>query len=114
MALSRIPLNRRRRKSPVFSKPVFFVFLIFLAYFVLKPNSKKVQETTSQNPEISSVSIPAKETSSQGDTKKRNELLVDLNQYIDSTPGTYGIYVYELDSGKEFGINEQVLFPAAS
>ena len=118
MSLSKIQSSHRKKRSTIFAVPALFIMLIFLIFLISKSkNSEKSQELANQKeeaPDVSSVSVPKKETTSKNQKKEQNELLVDINQYLDTISGTYGIYVYELDSGENFGINEKVVFPAAS
>lgn len=43
-----------------------------------------------------------------------DSLLARLNQMLDSAGGNWGVYVWEADTGKEYGINEDRTFLAAS
>ncbi|MHB1381632.1 MAG: serine hydrolase [Thermoleophilia bacterium] len=44
----------------------------------------------------------------------REELIDQLYQLTEATPGTYGIYIYEFDTAEGFGINADLRFEAAS
>lgn len=44
----------------------------------------------------------------------RAELIDQLYRITEVAPGTYGVYVYELDTGEGFGINADTRFEAAS
>lgn len=44
----------------------------------------------------------------------REQLLGEVQAVVDSATGTYGVYVYETDTGESFGINQDVAFEGAS
>jgi beta-lactamase class A len=46
--------------------------------------------------------------------KQPEELRDKLTQVMDEAPGTYGVYIYDLQTGDSLGINEDTVFPAAS
>lgn len=43
-----------------------------------------------------------------------DELRATLEEYVKTKPGTFGIYFWDLKTGGRFGINENVVLPAAS
>lgn len=44
----------------------------------------------------------------------RDQMMQELRNLIGSTQGTYGVYVYEFDTGQSFGLNEHIPFEGAS
>ncbi len=64
--------------------------------------------------EISYVVEPTAEPENKNFENQKNGLLSDLNNLISTSAGEYSIYVYRLNSGESYGINENEVMPAAS
>ncbi len=93
------------------------VLLLLLMYFVLF-NAVKIKES------FTLETYPVR-TSSAVNSKSQNEpinvhkeklsfIVNQLNEYLKTLKGNYGIYYYNLITGDSFGINDTAAFPAAS
>lgn len=118
MVYTRIVRQRGQgKKSRFWGLAIFFI--IFLAAIFspkLKSGSSNISTGSTQEVKESNTSLI---TSIKGKilkigNKDETDLVQELNEYLETKKGIYGVYVNELDSGKSFGLNEEMVFPAAS
>lgn len=99
---------------------IFTLFAIsILGFGIVVSNrflkNKKIADITKKDSNIiQEVATAVKEKIIRKPVPDSALLLADINGLLAKTAGTYGVYVYELDTGKGFGINEEMSFPAAS
>lgn len=118
MAYTRIVRQRdKRKKSRFWGLAIFFIIFLAVVFLPkLKPESNNPSSGSTQEVKESNTSLitAIKEKILRIGNKDEEDLVQELNEYLETKKGTYGIYVYELDSGNSFGINEEIVFPAAS
>jgi len=106
-----------KRKSRLWV-PIIFIVIFLAVIFFPKPSqdTDSVSSESTQIVEINKTSLLTiiKEKILGTESKDETELLGEINEYLETTPGTYGLYVHELGTDKSFGINEEMSFPAAS
>lgn len=106
-----------KRKSRLWV-PIIFIVISLAVIFFPKPSQDtgSISGESIQIEGINKISplTTIKEKILGTESEDEAELLGEINEYLKTTPGTYGLYVNELKTGKSFGINEEVSFPAAS
>jgi beta-lactamase class A len=84
------------------------IILLTLLPLVLQASDKRVKRTDKQ---------PAprlKEQKPEPPRPDRRKFAAKLRQIVDESPGEYGLYLYETDTGRDFEINGDGRFRAAS
>lgn len=102
--------KRPRKKAPIFGVLILIFFLIGIIFLPKKfTQNKNMQSDTSTLPTVTSeVKKPQLPPSSQKD------LLSKIEAVLDSSQGTYSVYIYDLNTNQGFGINEHTQLTAAS
>lgn len=102
---------KRRKKFVVIFYLSLLVFFIWLIQGLLTSSSSKIisplqdEPKTENMPQIMNLKNKPRDTT---------ELLKQLKQLLDNEKGVYSVYIFDLKQGKGFGINETMIFTAAS
>lgn len=100
-----------KNKPPNKFRGILIIFLgILVIATVVKLNNQKFI-----NPYVESHALSAKDIKT--DKSKSipvEEIKTKINKELDKTAGTYSIYFYDLLTGDNFGINDQMIITAAS
>src|SRR3989338_3002767 len=92
-------------------KYLLFIFsVILLLLIIIKINKEDIV-----NPVIDSYALTAQDI--KIDKKKIipvTEIKTDINKELANTTGTFSVYFYDLKTGDNFGINEDIVLTAAS
>lgn len=86
---------------------VLVLLLFFGAFFLIK----NILSNTSDENVLSDTVAPSPPVKLIGSSK---ELLDKIKLLTPPVGGTYAVYIYDIKSGKELGINDQMIFTAAS
>lgn len=93
------------------------ILLLFLMYFVVS-NTVKIKDsyTLETYPAHTDSAVISKSQNEPVNVRKEKSSFIvkQLNEYLKTLKGNYGIYYYNLISGDSFGINDTAEFPAAS
>lgn len=89
--------------------------LLFLAWRISDfAGISEASNTYTSAKSSKSVQADIKAEEDAAEQAKLNELKQDIADYLEDYDGTYGVYYQNLTSGKEFGINAEDEFTAAS
>ncbi len=102
---------KRRKKFVVIFYLSLLVFFIWFIHGLLTSSSTKVISPLQDEPKTEKIPQIMNLKNKPRDT---TELLKQLKQLLDNEKGVYSVYIFDLKQGKGFGINETMIFTAAS
>lgn len=104
------PIKKRERKNERGDdrKAIALLFVVTIlasALFYLQAEAPKIWEK---------ITAPRIISRLPGEHFDPSPVLNQIQELIQDLSGTYGVYVYRFQDGKDYGLNERKVFPAAS